>query len=247
MAEQSQGEVGKATEAITPILDAKPESLTEESEGKKWANIIRQKGAGKLYGKIWKGWGYSQPDGNWRSLDDDADMEFHSGGEFGVTNEELPALWNTFVGAGVLASKVYTSHEPNPRTNYLMAIKPDQRLKKFANGVGFSYISWLDPNTHPGTAGYPTAFRFDFILPSTQADELIRALRVDRLVLIEDIFQNVFPGLVGEKGVKRLIVDKLTFQDCLRQQPSVPNTYSFSHPIGETPWKATYPYHPNKK
>lgn len=245
----------KSAEASVPVaavvVDSKQETSAEssvESEGKKWARIIREKGVGLLDGKFRRDWTYLQDDGKLVKIAEHADMGFTVAGLIGAgyqDRREINLLQGFDIDNNVaipLAGRDIVSHEFNmgreSRANFLQITPLGPRKDRFSNGIIIRYLAWLDRRS--GDSRGETPFGFTFVLPEKEKREFGHVLEKN-IDVIEDIFQNVYPGLTGEKGANRMIVEKLIVVD---PDDNIKGwmggkregKLSFSRPVGETPW-----------
>ncbi|MDO8621241.1 MAG: hypothetical protein Q7R31_03085 [Candidatus Levybacteria bacterium] len=88
-----------------------------------------------------------------------------------------------------------------------------ENRNRFKGWKTFRYLTWYDISQAGGQN--PPDFKFldfNFTLPPEESSQFSEAINRSP-DLVEDAFQNVYPGLFGEKGIKRLIVKKLTITD----------------------------------
>jgi len=232
------------TEAASSVEPTKPESSVE-SEGKKWAKIIREKGVGSLNGKFRKEWRYLQEGGNFCSIVENSWIGFRSAGVFGYKDKSEGSLAQGVDPEGsslieriihrTFAEEIRITRNESNRANLLSLQPLDSKYGRFCNGLFVCYVSWLSRASCPDGRG-GVGFKFSFVLPEKEKVEFLAAL-TGKYDLIEDIFQNVYPGLTGENGAKRMEVDKLSvITPDIKPYPAQPPRASFSRLVGEMPW-----------
>lgn len=197
-----QTEPEKQAEQSVAIAGLEPEN-SAESEGKKWAEIIRKEGAGVLRGKFRKSWTFINP----------------SGKEEQVSSEE-----GSFTGGGVFGNIQSTSRATS-RVPESMSL--DQFRYKSAHGTAYNtliidnYIN--DPNKKvftyfvpvsnaPDNRGWVVPINFVFALSSERASQFVDQMK-DKSDLMEDVFQNVYPRLTGKGKAERFVVHKMNIID----------------------------------
>lgn len=221
MAENTQEELGKPAEAI---------------EGKKWADIIRSKGFGSLHGVFSPKWQY-ELNGSMTNLVE-ANKGFQTAGHFGIRYASLlnqPILGKTY-------NTIYPqfSHDIRDPANFF--ITSNYLGDKVNRQILFGYYSWPDPRFDVNRGIAP--LQFAFVLPLTEGEGFERAV-VKNADLIEEIFQNVYPGLTGEQGMKRLIVNKVKYITGFNRNKAPffsSKDMPFSHPVGENAWNFSKSY-----
>jgi len=239
-------------EVSPQVAEARPESLVE-TDGKKWADILREKSLGGLFGKFSDKWGYFKPDGTFCNIIQESDR----------IREELYGIRKGMysISAGYMLAGLYRTGDKSEveyarsiahgqhdfidteviknvpsRANFLLieAFKWKDENGAVSDGRRFSYYAWLNPRTTPDSRGYHIPLRFAFATASKEGNLLETALR-EKADLIEDVFQNMYPGLTGENGAQRMIVNNLVLEDRTLSKPTS-KTLPFSHPVGETPF-----------
>ena len=167
-------------------------------------------------------------------------MGFRPAGVFGYKDkseeylaQKLDPKGNYITSSSMVTSE-YIGHVPS-RANFLLLQPLDSKYGRFSNGLFVSYVSWLSMESCPDHRG-GVPFEFNFALPEKEREGFITALK-GKYDLIEDIFQNVYPGLTGENGAKRMQVDKLSvITPNIKPYPARPPKVSFSRLVGEMPW-----------
>ena len=231
------------TEAASSVEPTKPE-ISVESEGKKWAKIIREKGVGSLQSKFRAEWRYWQEDGKFYNIVEKTWIGFRTAGIFGYKDKSEGSLAQGVDPKGSLlisrilrrasAEDLGLKHVSN-RANLLSLQPLDSKYGRFSNGLFVCYASWLSRESCPDHRG-GVRFDFRFALPEKERVDFITALK-GKYDLIEDIFQNVYPGLTGQNGAKRMEVDKLSvITPDIKPYPALPPRASFSRLVGEMPW-----------
>lgn len=222
--------------AVDPKLEDSVESSVE-SEGKKWARIIREKGVGILDGKFGD-WRYLDEGGNFIKIPEHVGKEFKTAGLFGNKDDSDRRLANCYDGRAYFkmpGSDIITFSEVSKkanRANFLQLRPLDERKDRFSHGVITRYTSWIDPRSTFDHRG-PARFYFTFVLPEKEGDEFFSACKKN-FDLIEEVFQSVYPGLTGKNGARRMITDRLKV--IVPQNSKNPTEVRFSHPVGETQW-----------
>lgn len=181
-------------------------------------------------------WGYLQEDGEFRHIAKNSYLGFNFVGLFGHEKPPDPSVFTTRVVGARDVGLEYTKGAPR-RANFLLLQPLGGRPDRFSKGMAVSYYSWLSHLSCPDKRG-GVPINFKFLLPEQERHEFLKALKKNH-DLVEDIFQSVYPGLTGENGAKRLIVDKLALITPDNQVIGgliKPVMTSFSHPVGETPW-----------
>lgn len=195
-----------------------------ESEGKKWAKIIREKGAGDLTGKFKNSWGYYDESGSFHGIkpegqeDSGKAIGFTKAGSFGkpeipIRGESTDRAYSKIQSSGVAGgSPLDTS------SNFLIIGDAGMDRKKrdsFKGWRAFKYLTPYNLSQVGGQAGSTDTYLvFNFTLPPEESVQFAEALDKNP-DLIENTFQSVFSGLTGEKGIKRIAVKKLTIVDNL--------------------------------
>lgn len=240
--QQTVTELQKKAEAvkppqIEPVADSKVEN-SAESEGKRWAEILRKEGAGRLRGKFRKSWTFTNPSGKEEQVSDE-EGPFTGGGYFGnevkvriVSSDVSKSLGNKI---GVFEKSMFEYMKLNGQlTSFVITdALNSQNDNNFGDWKGFLYSTPLQ--NAPDARGGVIKLDFSFALPGKRAEELVDSLKAKgNGDLIEDIFQNMYPGLTGENGAKRIIVDKM---EILNRSASfgkeLPYKLPFSRPVGE--------------
>lgn len=125
----------------------------------------------------------------------------------------------------------------------------ERKNKKFSTEIlegwkTFAYVFFVDHETNPDPRCQFLPIEFCFALPREEAQRFGKALAKD-INLIEDVFQNVYPGLTKEGGgMTRMMVDKVRVLDVnSSEEISLHGVRGFdkymkrfSHPVGETQW-----------
>lgn len=219
-----------------------------ESEGKGWAKIIREKGAGFLFGKFKNSWGYYDENGSfhgiepWEQNDKATILGFTSAGWFGkhgfpITGESIETYSRVAFYNGTAATP-----PKDTSSNFLVIGDAGANRKErdgFQGWKAFKYLSWYDLLQVENRAGHNVInLPFRFTLPPEESSQFVEAVNKNP-DLIEDVFQNVYPGLVGEKGIKRLTVGKLALTDDIFtkeiEDREANEYYKKNHPEKKTP------------
>lgn len=225
MGEQTQ------EESIKPI----------ETEGKMWAEILRREGGGILRGKFRKSWIFLNPQGKEEQVSNE-EGPYTGGGSYG--SYDMPYIGKPRVlevekkSLPQVDRYNFDWHRKNGEVfNSLIVVDADETTgdfkKKFVGWKIFDYSSYLA--NAPDARGAVIKLQFGFSLPPNRASDF--ASRVEeRPDLMEEVFQNMYPGLTGNGKAERVIVEKMKLVN--KSSPETKNTVadlSFTSPVGETP------------
>lgn len=242
-------EIKKKLTPEEPKADVKPPEVQapSESEGKKWAKIIREKGAGYLQAKFRRSWTFtnfkgeeeatSEP-GAPKDYKEGENWHYSVGGQFGdsglcyasdkVGEAEREYLRN--FSRGDLAEERKYGRVFN---SLIVGDTARKFLDKENKGryIRFMYVSKLTnaPDSRTGLLN----LNFVFALPFDKASELLAQIKQNP-DLIEELFQNIYSGLTQEGKAKRVAVKELQIvevglSDIVFKLSKLP----FSKPIGE--------------
>lgn len=234
----NDGTVLRGVRELSRLIVPVPET---ESKAREWAKIVRAMGKGYLCGL---------PEGIWTFQLDGSLQSFASpqstptlhmpSAEFGdISAYLLPN--EAFNIAHLLAQQEI--NDEGPKANYIVINDPMERhdfavkAKEDEHIYGVHYLMWHTANSKP------EPFEFVFFLPPPYGPQIMSFLLSNPLT-IETIFQEVYPQVTGENGLKRTSVESLKTVRATRDfQSQFGDTYSarltptrevkFPHPVGE--------------
>ena len=235
-----QVEKGGPAEASAQLAEAETES-SAESEGKKWADILRKEGRGILRGKFRKSWTFINPQGEEERVSDE-EGPFTGGGRFG--GDDMP-----YVGKPEIqeVDKIFLPqvdrynfdwyHSKGEFFSSLIVVDADETKKgfkkEFEGWEVFDYSSYLA--NAPDARGAVIKLRFGFSLPRQRASDFVSRIE-ENPDFMEEVFQNTYPGLTGKGKAERVIVKQMRLVN--KSSLQTKNTsidLSFSSSVGETP------------
>lgn len=225
---------------VEPVVGPKVEN-SAKSEGAKWAEILRREGWGILGGKFRKSWTFINPQGKEEQISNE-EGGFTGGGRFGsydmpyVGKPRVIEVERSFLPQ-VDRYNFDSYHKRGEIFNSLILVDADESIRDFKNEFGgwkiFQYSSYL--TNAPDARGGVIQLQFGFSLPPNMASDFISKVEKNP-DLMEEVFQNMYPGLTGKGKAERVIVEKIRLvnKSSLKTGNAVTDL-PFSSPVGETP------------
>lgn len=230
-----QGAIDKSP-VVVPEED---KVVSKESEGKKWADILRREGGAFLSGKFaTKSWAFFDHEGNRVMLNPDSIgvAGSMSTGFIGrnIAWEVLPMRKYDPAGSDIKFDRKRYAENGECNNRLIITDCADASGKK-DGWVAFNYLMF-NTNT-PDVRLNPNPIGFIFVLPSNRAGELISIIKNGNVDIVEHMFQNTYPGFIGtsENQAQRIIAQGVKILNLLTDSniKDVPAEIKFSAPVGE--------------